>query len=61
MRSRLTSTMSASPRRSMAMRVVSSGTILNVTVLKRGTPTRQWGAGTASTLMCEPDTCSAKR
>src|SRR5205809_1492698 len=49
MRSRLISTTSASPRRSIAIRVVSSGTALNTTVLYFGVPRRQWD-GTASSL-----------
>jgi hypothetical protein len=42
------------------MRVVSSGTILNVIVLYFGVPVRQWLSKAAS-LMCEPDTCSTNR
>src|SRR5207249_10065563 len=45
----LISTTSASPRRSIAMRVVSSGTALKTTVLYFGAPRRQWD-GTASSL-----------
>src|SRR5215813_6890272 len=59
-RSRLTSMMSTSPRRSIARRVDSSGTIRNVRTLYFGVPARQWN-GTASSLMCEPVTCSTKR
>ena len=40
-RSRLTSATSTSPRRRSAMRVVSSGTSLNVTFLYFGVPMRQ--------------------
>src|SRR5687767_13374262 len=39
------------------MRVVSSGTSLNVRFLYFGTPMRQW-LSTAVILMCEPVTCS---
>src|SRR5207247_8719750 len=60
MRSRLISTTSASPRRSIAIRVVSSGTALNTTVLYFGLPRRQWD-GTASSLTWEPETCSTNR
>ena len=59
-RSRLTSAMSTSPRRSSATRVVSSGTSLKVTVLYLGAPMRQW-LSTAVSLMCEPVTCSTNR
>ena len=44
----------------MAMRVVSSGTSLNVMVRYFGVPVRQWFS-TAASLMCEPVICSTKR
>ena len=56
-RSRLTSATSTSPRRSSAIRVVSSGTSRKVMVLYFGVPIRQW-LSTAVSVMCEPVTCS---